>query len=209
MDIKKYKNDGWGLSKKCFLDIENILNKFDNPNIVEFGSGMSTKFLIDYLNENNKDGKIISFDDNEKFASKENDDKLTLHIRKLVECNTHDFNQMFLNGSYSKDKFKIRTIPPHTRQENCFYDIEENDFDSNIDLMILDGSHGNGRSIGFLHMKKYITKGSYVVIDDFNHYDFVERFKMIFPNSKLYSEADGGRINQWVTGGVYKIFEIL
>ena len=54
VNIERYKNDGWGLSRQCFLDIEELLNDFKNPQIVEFGSGISTEFFKDYLKESEK-----------------------------------------------------------------------------------------------------------------------------------------------------------
>lgn len=54
MNIEKYKNGGWGLSEKCFEQIFNIIKAFNTSiNVVEFGfgSGISTEFLVDAINE--------------------------------------------------------------------------------------------------------------------------------------------------------------
>lgn len=209
VNIEKYKNDGWGLSKKCFQDIENILNTFNNPNIVEFGSGISTEFFVDYLNQNNKNGKIYSFDDNLEYSSKIIDNKLYLKIKKIVECFDHDFEIMFNNKIYDFNKMKYKIKPAHTRQKNCFYDVKNDDFPDRVDLLVVDGPHGNGRSFSFLHLKDKLIIGSYVVIDDYNHYDFCEKFKLIFPNNKLINESTTGSIDQWELGGNYRIYKIL
>lgn len=208
VNIEKYKNNGWGLSRKCFLDIENILSKIDNPNIVEFGSGVSTEFFVDYLNENNKDGKITSFDDSEELSSKIVDKKLNLKIRKLVECDDNNFKYMFEHSNYDASKMEYRKKAPHTRQKNCFYEITPADIEGTVDLAVVDGPHGNGRSLSFLHLINHLKSGSFVVIDDYNHYDFVEKFTMIFPDSELISESSSGRKNQWESGGIYKIFKL-
>ena len=58
MDVNKYKNDGWGISVEGFEEIVKILNtidfsKYQRYNILEFGSGTSTRFFVDYIEENN------------------------------------------------------------------------------------------------------------------------------------------------------------
>ena len=202
VDIEKYKNDGWGLSKECFLEIEGYLKDIPDPIIVEFGSGISTKFFQDFLFEYNKNGKIYSFDNDKLYASE------ISKIKKIVECTDDDFDEMFKKKSYDFSKMKYRTVSPHTRQKNCFYDINDDEIPNYIDLVIVDGPHGNGRSISFLHIKNKMKKGGYVVIDDYNHYDFVERLLMIFPNAELISTKETGNINKWELGGNYKIFKI-
>jgi hypothetical protein len=96
----------------------------------------------------------------------------------------------------------------HTRQRNTFYEIKEGELPDVIDVMIVDGPHGNGRSIAFLHGIGRLRKGSFVVIDDYNHYDFIERFQMLFPESELVAISNTGSINQWELGGNYQIFKI-
>lgn len=207
-NIEKYINDGWGLSKKCLLDINKCLEDFDKPIIVEFGSGISTEFFVDYLNENNKDGKISSFDDSIEYASKIKDDKLILNIKNIIEFNDEDYDLMFLEKKYFNNKKIKRKEKPHTRQKNCFYDIND-ELPSNIDLVVIDGPHGNGRNISFLHLKNKLHVGSYVIIDDFNHYDFCEKFEYIFPNYKIISKSMSGKIDQWNNGGNYIIYKII
>ena len=49
MDIEKYKNDGWGLSRKQLIELLEIIKNFESNNVrvLEFGSGKSTEFLVD------------------------------------------------------------------------------------------------------------------------------------------------------------------
>lgn len=214
VNFEKYKNDGWGLSKKCFEEIFKVLatikisSKIDNEiNVVEFGSGMSTEFLVDMINEG-FNLKITSFDNDLNYCSKVEHPNLKLLIRDLVDCSDEDFKNQFINKSYNKDSFKLKTTQVHTRQKNTFYDIKEGDLPEVIDLMIVDGPHGNGRSIGYLHGINRLKKGSFVVIDDYNHYPFVENMLSLFPDAELIDESNGGSINQWESGGIYKIFKI-
>lgn len=211
INVEKYKNDGWGLSKDCFLDILKILENIESPKIIEFGSGISTQFFIDYLNSTKKDGSVKSFDDNIKFSSKIKDNKLRLEVRSLVECSDENYEQMFENKRYDISKMRYRTDAPHTRQRNCFYEIIDSDFVGEYDIVVLDGPHGNGRNFAFLHILDHLKSGSHVVIDDFNHYDFSERFEKIFDKYKYekIKEVESEDKNKWNGGGNYKIYKII
>ncbi len=170
MNFEKYKNDGWGISVDGFKEIYKILQEHKISNVVEFGSGISTKFFIDY----DSTLKILSFDNEVKYQHE------IAVMRPLVECSDESYELMFKTKQYNQDAFKLRTDPPHTRQKNCFYQIEEDILKDKYDLVILDGPHGNGRSISFLHLKGKLNIPSYIFIDDYNHYDFVDRCNMIF-----------------------------
>jgi hypothetical protein len=65
--------------------------------------------------------------------------------------------------------------PLEASQKNNFYKIEESDLNGVYDIVILDGPNGNGRNFAFLHIKQYLNSGSIIYIDDYNHYDFVEK----------------------------------
>jgi hypothetical protein len=208
MNLEKYKNDGWGLSRKCFEDIINIFNNYNIKNVVEFGSGVSTEFFVDLINDGN-DFKILSYDDNIKYATKVKHPNLTLKLSSLLETNDDEFNLIFNKKQYNRDVFQKKRTPLHTRQKNTFYDINENDLPTIIDLMVVDGPNGNGRSVAFLHGLCRLTSGSFVLIDDYNDYDFVEKFKNLYPNSELVFESNTGKINQWDLGGSYVIYKII
>lgn len=208
MNIEKYKNDGWGLSRKCFEEIYELIRGHRLKSIVEFGSGKSTEFFVDMI-EDGFDLEIISFDDSLEFATKVSHNKLNLIITDLIETSDENFNKMFDRRIYYSTFFEKKTTPIQTKQKNTFYKINDNQLPNVIDLMVVDGPHGNGRSIAFLHGIGRLKKGSIVVIDDYNHYDFVDRFKTIFPTVELLFESTTGSINQWELGGNYVIFKIV
>ena len=205
MEYIKYKTDGWGLSELAMRKIREVIDGIDNTTIkvVEFGSGKSTEFLIDLDVEHKKDILITSFDNDPNYAYKTKEgDGVDLHIRHLVECNDSEFESMFNEKKYDKELMVTKKSPLTTRQKNNFYDIKEGDLNGYYDLMILDGPNGNGRNISFLHMKRHLRTGGYVLIDDFNHYDFVDRFLEIF-NGKLIFEH-----NNRTNGGQFVIYKI-
>ena len=68
MDLNNYKNNGVGMSKTAFREIYKILEKKETCNIIEYGSGISTKFFVDYKLYSKKNIYIKSFDDNPKYS---------------------------------------------------------------------------------------------------------------------------------------------
>src|SRR5688572_2005800 len=153
-DFEKYKNDGWGLSRKEFeLLFQQFTSNFvlnNEVNVVEFGSGRSTEFLVDLMNKYNVPVNVYSFDDSKEYAYKGTHPRLKLNIVPLVECGDHVFRQMFGDKKYDASKMIDKITPVHTRQTNTFYKVENSMLPDRIDLMIVDGPHGNGRSLAYV-----------------------------------------------------------
>jgi len=196
MNLDKYNNDGWGISKTGFEKIIEILNsnKFsdiEKYNIVEFGSGFSTEFFVDYIQENNLNNVFItSFENDTMYMTKAKHPQLKLCLRKLITCSDFDYNNMFVQKTFNPCKVSYLIKSPETRQKNCFYHIEENDIPNSIDFMLLDGPSGNGRNLAFLHTLNKLHKDSIVFIDDYNHYDFVQKFKSLYNCEEIYEKTD-------------------
>jgi len=203
--LQRY-NTGAGLNKKVYLKLIDILSEKlknkDKLRILEFGSGMSTKFFVEYNKVFKKKEDIIeitSFDNDLEWCYKGNDKCLTLHIRELTECNEKDFNEQMETKNLNKKAFTIRKTPPTWRQRNCFYDIQENDINGKYDIVILDGPNGNGRNISYLHFKENLDKESIILIDDFNScdddfkYNFVEYAKHFFNLEDIHTYESSKR----------------
>ena len=131
MNLEKYKNNGWGLSKKAFKLIEDklLLNNINNINIIEFGSGISTNFLVDFKLYYNKNINITSFDNSYEYCYKNENkyDFLDLNIRELLTCNNEIYENMFKTKQIDLKKMILKNDTSTTRQTNCFYNIKEND----------------------------------------------------------------------------------
>lgn len=207
MNYNEYKNDGWGLSELALKQITKIINvEIDKPKIrvVEFGSGTSSRFLSDLDKVSDKTIIVTSFDNDLTYAYKPiENDNVTLIIRPLVECDDITYNKMFTNKKYDNNGVYLKTSPLTTRQKNNFYNIKKGDLNGVYDLMLLDGPNGNGRNISYLHMKEHLKSGSIVLIDDFHHYDFVEKFKIMFNSELLFKHNDRN------SGGEFVIYKII
>lgn len=167
LDLEKYRNDGWGLSNAAFNALQDAMDTLPDIVAIEFGSGLSTQFLLDYADLTQKKLHIDTFDNDEKF--KHPDATLT----NLVTCNDSSYDAMFKKGEIDWGSFKKRWGKPKSRQTNCFYDLRDYPLKSNYNLAIIDGPHGNGRNFAYLLLKNRMKDG-FILIDDFNHYDFVE-----------------------------------
>lgn len=201
INIEKYRNKGWGLAKKEFEILYEYLskNRTDNEfNVVEFGSGMSTDFLVDVMNDLKMNMKIYSFDDSAEYAYKGQHPNLKLKIVPLLECSDDVFEKMFRDKKYDRNQLQLKTTPLHTRQKNTFYEIQDNMLPSKIDLLLVDGPHGNGRSMAFLRCFERM-KGGLVLIDDASHYPFYDHLKMLCNTEMIYEQHVRG--DKWDNDG--------
>jgi phosphopantetheine adenylyltransferase len=195
MDLAKYKNDGWGISMLGFTKLLDLIKNNNNKelNVLEFGSGVSTMFLSDVVRNDIKKLKITSFDNDIIYGYKKSDDEdhIKLLVRGLVECDDMNYQKQLSDKKYDKSLMKIKTSYLEPTQKNNFYDIQENDLDGIYDLIILDGPNGNGRNFSFLHIQNHVKEGTFIFIDDYNHYDFLERCQNIFNTEIVFQHTEG------------------
>lgn len=189
MNFGNYWRNGMGLHEYTIEHIFNILKYNNIKNIVEFGSGESTRFLVESRNSLKQNYSIYSFDHHEKYCYQQKHDFLNLQRRDLIKCNDQDYEQLFITKKFDRSKFEnAQNEKENFRTRNTFYDIDENDLPELIDLVILDGPSGNGRNISYVHLINKINDNCYMIIDDVDHYDFLERAKQIFKVEVLVHE---------------------
>ena len=109
-------------------------------------------------------------------------------MKKLITCNDNSYVEMFNLKQYNSYRFVDLKKEPEARQRNCFYDIEKNDIPNVVNFMLLDGPSGNGRNFAFLHMLGKLQKDSITFIDDYKHYDFLEKFQGLFNSEELFKK---------------------
>jgi len=180
-ELNLYSNSGWGL---CIPTLEKIIEIVKNNNInsiIEFGSGKSTEFLIDLRNELNLNYTIDSFENSEKYGyDGDKPDYLNLHITNLLTCSDSDYHDMFLNKNFDKTKFNIVTGEFDATIKNATYDIDLTKLKDNYDLVIIDGPNGNGRNFSNFYLNNRIGSNTFIIVDDYFHYDFVDKIRKFF-----------------------------
>lgn len=168
-----YNYTGWEISPDCLIHLQELIIQKNSTklDIVEFGSGKSTEILLSFKRFNSIPGVFDSFDAEEQFAHP---------YAKLRNIKSYDGRPISFGNDYS------------------FYDLLSDDLRSNdYDLVILDGHHGHGRSVAWEYLKDKLAVGCLILIDDFDHYPFVEDFKKIFPNNRLIKQHHEHN-NRWV-----------
>lgn len=188
MELEKYRNDGWGISIEgfeCLLDAlrRKAESSADEIRVLEFGSGTSTQFFLDAHLRGVARLHVDSFDNDIAYAfkpTKESEGIVSLLIRPLVDCAPLQYEKQFRDHSFDRALMTRKTSPVHTRQSNTFYDLEQGDLNGIYDIVVVDGPHGNGRNFAFLHILGHVKPGTVVFIDDYNHYDFEQRFISLF-----------------------------
>jgi hypothetical protein len=221
MDYFKYKGSSSGLDKIALTKLYYILNSLNGDiNILEFGSGQSTQFFIDYKLETNKNISILSYDNDPNYCFKNTEkfDFLDLKIKNLIKCNNNDFDEMLNSKTYDKSKFAIVDLLPYNhpefwRQRNCFYDINSDELNRKYDLIIIDGPNGNGRNIAYLHLQNCVKPGSIIFIDDFNasdgdyDYKFIENLKNILNVEEIETFTNNNP--SWDFGCNFAIYRVI
>lgn len=181
MDFHKFYRGGWGLHKGTIEQIYNQIRINDIRSVLEFGSGASTEFFIEARTELNKQYTIDSFDHNMQFAyNKDKPDYLNLMIRDLIICNNESYTQMFDTKVFNEKVFTTTNNILDTGIKNATYKIKEEDLRNSYDLVLIDGPNGNGRNFSFFYMQNRLNTGAIVIIDDYFHYDFVEKLGQFF-----------------------------
>ncbi|RAV04563.1 hypothetical protein [Paenibacillus sp. YN15] len=119
--------------------------------------------------------------------------------RPLKQLSDEERTEVFANpetawavwGSYGQavpqELFNHYTI------RNAFYaDIETIPLEpASVDVLILDGPHGNGRSLAFPLLYGRLKRDALVLIDDYDHYPFVEDLRSLFQMEELAREPRG------------------
>jgi hypothetical protein len=181
MDFNKFYRNGWGLHRATTEYIYNIIKHNNIKNVLEFGSGGSTEFLIEARSILCKDYSIDSFDHNTEFCFKGHKPEfLKLMIRDLVVSNRDDYEKMFTSKKFCKECFSKTNDLYNTSLQNSTYDINDGDLKDNYNLVIIDGPNGNGRNFSYFYLMGKLESGSFIVIDDYFHYDFLEKCKLFF-----------------------------
>ncbi|WP_406542228.1 glycosyltransferase [Clostridium ljungdahlii] len=186
---------GWALSKSSLRYLCGYLfsKRKSEYNIIELGSGQSTLFWNKFMDISNLNLNINTFEHDGYWANEVRkkvnyNGKININVCKLYTIDDNIWNCMF---SYPKNSIGIWSkysteIPENqyknTRVHNCFYNIKKSMFskEGSIDAMIVDGPHGNGRSLSYVLFYNYLKSDAYILIDDVNHYPFLDELNKIY-----------------------------
>jgi len=194
--------------------------------IVELGSGLSTlvwpvlrelkllqtevttlehdTYLAQELQEKLK-GKIDgeeSADSTDSTSNIDSADGITLITQPIKQITDTQWEQLFTNPEQARALWEGMgvSIPESRHREytirNVFYgDLGKVEL-SEVDVLIVDGPHGNGRSLAYPLFYTALHEGSIVLVDDFDHYPFLQDLGRLFLYEELFREIRGEQ--RWV-----------
>ena len=218
MDLQIY-NGTSSLKKQAYTKLLEQLNSYPEDKLIrilEFGSGKSTRFFVDYKTIFNKNLEITSFENDINLGYHKQTEELclTLNIRNLIECSDADFNNQMESKIFNKQLFYNKMTHLTWRQRNCIYNILSGDLSGIYDIIVIDGPNGNGRSLLNSIFSPYVASDTIILMDDYNSrdneydYKFVEHIYRFFNLEELYTH-DGDSENTFEYGGNFKVFKII
>lgn len=182
----------WALAANSMKALVTALGNIKSPKIAEFGSGISTIFLDRYYSDR---AIVDSYEHQEGFAVELQkhirSDMTNVHCKDLWQFSDKEYESIFSNKPTLDALYKMgrpldRERYLETRVKNTFYKIDS--IGERYDAVILDGPHGNGRSVAFSVLNGRLNNPAYILIDDCNHYDFLYRCASYFHFNILGAE---------------------
>ena len=157
--------------------------------ICEFGGGQSTIFwniLSNYIGV-----KVTTYEHDPNWAkflhNQIKNPNIKINSCELMQIDEISRGNIFADPKGSKQIWTIKRSKVSTEQFedpfliNGFYNVENNQFpEHKIDAIILDGPHGNGRSMAFPLFYDYIEEGTLILLDDYHHYPFLDDLNKLF-----------------------------
>lgn len=206
------EQEGWGyggiaLSKRALVHLcRRLDDKGSNYHILELGGGQSTLFWQALSSLGSLPIQVITLEHNEDWANElakrvEENVNITVVSQTLKQITDQEWNEIFshpyeackLWKSYGTfvplDQYDLYTI------HNAFYnDLDQLSLkDQSIDVMIVDGPHGNGRSLAYPLFCNVLKPDAFVLVDDFDHYAFLDDMGQVFLYKEVYREIMGDK----------------
>lgn len=124
---------------------------------------------------------------------------IDFHTRSLKKVSDEEWDEIFSCPELAMSVWASYGQPVPTDQynhytiRNTFYaDVDMLALeDESIDVMILDGPHGNGRSLAYPLFYKKLKPNALVLVDDYDHYPFMEDLRRFFHVEEIFREGKG------------------
>ncbi len=196
--------DGWSLSRTSIIWLAELAIRERLTNIVEFGAGYSTLVLAEYLRQIHPKTKLMSFEHQPGYALSiktflPDGSNVQLECVDLWQVDDTTFDQLFwVKDPVAAFKSAATPVPAEhtheTRLRNVFYhyDFETIAADT-VDLVILDGPNGNGRSLAFPFLRNAIHLPGWLLVDDYQDYPFLDYCHSVFDVKPLRHFEGGGK----------------
>lgn len=138
------------LSLEAIAYLQELLEKIRPLNIIEYGSGLSTLVISEYL-DSQPGSRLISIEDSREYLKKTRELTGESENIKYYYCPITSFNYKFKQFSTYKDNY-----------------LNSLKSDINFDFILIDGPLGYlyGREAPLYQIRKFITSKSIIILDD-------------------------------------------
>lgn len=183
--------DDWSFNYHSMLVVAALIIREGIKHVVEFGAGYSTIALVEFCRQIAPNLRWDSFEHQVEFARRiqehlPSDERYHLHTPPLVQVSDQDFRDLFsIADSVGHFLSVMARVPAEklldTRLRNCFYGFDFRSFsECEVDLVLIDGPSGNGRSLALPLLRDVVRLPSWVLLDDFTHYPYLDDLARVF-----------------------------
>lgn len=179
-----------------------VMSYFPEPHIIELGGGRSTLFWLFLLNMRDNFLKLSTFEHDPSFANQLkryvscSSYFIDIHLCNLRQVSDAEFNVIFSNPGNAFESWgsfgSVLSLSQaqDTRVKNAFYDMSSclNFPLESISGLVVDGAHGNGRSLAFPLFSRCLKPDAFVLIDDVDHYPYMDDLSKVFKYRVIKSE---------------------
>ncbi len=189
---------GWALSRQAITAfvVQLFQESVDTKHIVELGGGQSTLFWNALSQVSDLPLRVDTYEHHPQWAAElsqktAGSPSVQIHHVGLKQFSDETFQSFFQEGVDPQYASLGRDVSDEdaefTRIRNCFYDLDIQIFkDASIDGLIVDGPHGNGRSLAYPLFAKKLNDKALVLVDDFDHYPFLEDATKVIDYEVMY-----------------------
>lgn len=195
------------LSKESLFLLAIRLDSQKNNHILELGGGASTIFWDGLINKTDLNLKVTTLEHDvlwmNKLKNAVNSPHLQLITQRLRMIDDITFEQIFTNPDHALNIWNKsgEWVPEHLHNYYAIHNTFYGDFNlvdtkpSTYNALIVDGPHGNGRALSFPILANALTEDAVVLLDDFDHYPFLEYLGRIFHFQELDRKVE---LKHWV-----------
>lgn len=208
--IQLSTQSGWGyggmaLSNRAITHLCRRLEVREDPYyILELGGGQSTLFWRELLTTKILPVQVITLEHHHEWAKSLRErtaecDQIQIYHQTLKQISDQEWEEIFTQQHQALSLWKsfgdpvsIQDYDRYTIHNTFYAEVEDLPLEDNsIDVMIVDGPHGNGRSLAFPLFRAVLKPNALVLIDDFDHYPFLQDLQRVFAYEEIYREILG------------------
>ncbi|MEF3307171.1 hypothetical protein [Paenibacillus sp. GYB003] len=174
--------------------------------LLELGGGQSTLFWRTLLGNGLLDAEVTTLEHHVEWAAElgrrvAGEARIRVVPQTLKQITDDEWRRLFGNPPEAASAWSsVGTPVPESDYgrftiRNTFYGEADRLGlpEESIDALIVDGPHGNGRSLAFPLLCRQLKPDALVLVDDFDHYPFLDDLERVFRFEELYREVIGDK----------------